>query len=139
LTTSAFQVGSDWWLSRWSQESAQEQSEPGAQEHNLLVYAALSLGAALMVLARTMMVSSRGLRGARTLFLWQTEAVVRAPMRFFETTPIGRILNRATEDQNSVDTQLCFAFGSLLAQVCVCVSVFACVCLCLCLTRPASP
>ena len=112
----ALQVGSDWWLSKWSQQSSQEQSAAGAQDRNLLVYAGLSLGAALMVLARTMIVSSRGLRGARTLFLWQTEAVVRAPMRFFETTPVGRILTRATEDQNSVDTQLCFAFGSLLAQ-----------------------
>ena len=78
----------------------------------------------------------------RTLFLWQTEAVVRAPMRFFETTPIGRILNRATEDQNSVDTQLCFAFGSLLAQVCVSVCLClpcVCVCVCVCLTQPTSP
>jgi len=111
-----FQVGSDWWLSRWSQQPAAEQRAPGAQQANLVVYALLSLGAAAMVLARTMIVSSRGLRGARALFLWQTEAVVRAPMRFFEATPVGRVLNRATEDQNAVDTQLCFAFGSLLAQ-----------------------
>ena len=78
-----------------------------------------------MVLARTLIVSSRGLWGARALFLWQTEAVIRAPIRFFDSTPVGRILNRATEDQNSVDTQLCFAFGSLLAQRCVVCFFFA--------------
>jgi ABC-type multidrug transport system fused ATPase/permease subunit len=109
-------VGSDWWLSSWSQESEQEQREAGAQQRSLLIYALLSLGAALSVLARTLIVSSKGLRGARALFEWQTEAVVKAPIRFFDTTPVGRIINRATEDQNSVDTQLCFAFGSLLAQ-----------------------
>jgi ABC-type multidrug transport system fused ATPase/permease subunit len=110
------QVASDLFLSSWTSESEAEQAAAGAQERSLGVYALLCLGAALMVLARTLIVSSTGLRGARALFLWQTEAVVRAPMRFFNTTPIGRILNRATEDQNAVDTQLCFAFGSLLAQ-----------------------
>ena len=98
--------------------------------HTYADYALLYLGAALMVLARTLIVSSRGLWGARALFLWQTEAVIRAPIRFFDSTPVGRILNRATEDQNSVDTQLCFAFGSLLAQRCVVVFFVAGRCSC---------
>ena len=56
-------------------------------------------------------------------------------MRFFDSTPVGRILNRATEDQNAVDTQLCFAFGSLIAQAFslvgqVCCSVLQCVVVC---------
>jgi len=116
-----FQVGSDWWLSSWSQESEEQQREAGAQQRSLLIYALLSLGAALSVLARTLIVSSKGLRGARALFEWQTDAVVRAPMRFFDTTPVGRIINRATEDQNSVDTQVCR---------CLCVCVCVCVCVC---------
>lgn len=43
------------------------------------------------------------LQASRSLFETLLQRLVRAPPRFFDTTPVGRILNRFTTDINAVD------------------------------------
>lgn len=42
---------------------------------------------------------------------------LQASMEFFETSPLGRILNRFSSDTNTVDDALPFDLNILLAQV----------------------
>lgn len=46
------------------------------------------------------------LRASRLLFQQMLQAVMRAPLRFHDTTPKGRMLNRFGEDVQSMDAQL---------------------------------
>lgn len=49
-------------------------------------------------------------RAATQLHGEMAERVVRAPLSFFHTQPTGRILNRFSKDQGTVDEQLAQVF-----------------------------
>ena len=53
--------------------------------------------------------------------------MLEAPVSFFDSTPIGRIVNRFASDVYGVDDSLPFMLNILLAQVCVCLCVCVCV------------
>lgn len=53
-----------------------------------------------------------GLAASKILFQRLTHAILRAPLRWIDTVPSGRILNRATSDIFTVDRRLSSqAFG----------------------------
>lgn len=56
------------------------------------------------------------LRAARVLHDELLRRLLHAPMAFFDTTPLGRVLNRCSADQFSVDEQLPFQLNIFLAQ-----------------------
>ncbi|OQR92450.1 multidrug resistance-associated protein 1 [Thraustotheca clavata] len=109
----ALMQGSDFYLAYWTGESSTDQVEN--TKHNLTIYTLLALGSSALVLVRTMTVSLGGLHAARTLFDRMTKSLIHAPMTFFDSQPLGRILNRYSDDISRVDFQLPFAYGSLLA------------------------
>ena len=47
-----------------------------------------------------------GTRAAKSLHEKASSRIVRAPMHFFDTTPLGRIINRFTKDQDGIDNIL---------------------------------
>ena len=58
-----------------------------------------------------------GSRAARRVFLSMLRRVLGAPMSYFETTPIGRVLNRFTYDMEVVDMTLTEAMSVLMIAV----------------------
>ncbi|KAI9918417.1 hypothetical protein PsorP6_011269 [Peronosclerospora sorghi] len=109
-----FQIGSDLWLTHWTSTK-----ETSFQSHesilNLTVYSILGAAAALMVLVRATTVAIVGLRASRHLFDHMTMSLLKAPLGFFDSNPIGRIVNRYGDDMSAVDFILLFAFGNFLA------------------------
>ena len=45
-------------------------------------------------------------------------SVTRSPMQFFDTTPVGQILNRFSKDIDEIDTRLPFLIEALLFNLC---------------------
>ena len=70
---------------------------PPAQQHPYLylgIYAAISLAAGFVSVSGLVMQLVASLRGSRILFDKLVKAVVGATMRWHDTTPQGRMLNR---------------------------------------------
>lgn len=55
-----------------------------------------------------------GIEASRNLFDDLTYAVLRAPLRWLDTVPLGRVLNRFTTDIYSVDVRLGYDIGMLV-------------------------
>ncbi|RQM11377.1 hypothetical protein B5M09_002672 [Aphanomyces astaci] len=117
-------VSSDLWLSRWTSVAASSAAEDdddavvaGTSTYYLCVYAALSASGVVMTVLRTYTILMSCLRASRRLFDAMNKALLRAPMRFFDTNPLGRLLNRFSNDMNTVDTQLPLLLSGMLALV----------------------
>ncbi|ETV93494.1 hypothetical protein H310_12538 [Aphanomyces invadans] len=113
------QVSSDLWLSSWTATGATLTTDEfqATAEYNISVYAALAIGSSVMVVVRVLTVSFAGIRASKKMFDDMTKALLGAPMRFFDTNPLGRILNRFSGDINAVDGRLPNQFGFFLSTV----------------------
>ena len=83
-------VGTNIWLARWSRQSYADQQ----QRHNLTVYVLLVAAAVVASCVRTALFFNLALRAAQRLHSDMLSCVVRAPVLFFDSNPVGRILNR---------------------------------------------
>ncbi|KAG6919005.1 hypothetical protein DXG01_009715 [Tephrocybe rancida] len=72
----------------------------------LMIYFYISLTGAISVLVYIGLGYYASLQASRSLFIALLKRLTRAPARFFDVTPIGRILNRFTTDINTIDGQL---------------------------------
>ncbi|KAF1319126.1 Abc transporter c family member 5, partial [Globisporangium splendens] len=108
-----FQISSGLWLSHWTGEEVSS-NHVDTTNYNMQVYALLGAGSVLMVLLRVLTISIVGLRASRYLFNGMTRSLLRAPLRFFDTNPIGRLLSRYSDDFTAVDIYIPFAYGGLL-------------------------
>jgi ATP-binding cassette subfamily C (CFTR/MRP) protein 10 len=99
----------DVWLSRWVAAlpagSTDDSSTSLYYLHGLMIIGAAN---SLLTLIRAFTFAYGGLRAAVTLFARLLQAVVGAPLEFFERTPSGRILNRFSTDVYAVDEQIPF-------------------------------
>ncbi|KAJ2209219.1 hypothetical protein IW139_000004 [Coemansia sp. RSA 353] len=106
-------VGSDFWMRLWIHHRRD------SSETKLFVglYALLGglqflwfgLFSALLVLSVY--------KSSKKLHAQAFERVLRSPMSFFDTTPLGRILNRFTRDIDSLDLALCDFFRQFYQNI----------------------
>jgi len=119
VTAQVFTFGSSWWLAIWSRDQYPSISG-GKPWFYIAIYAALSAFAAVFILCRTIVVAFASLRAGRRIHDLAMQTVVGAPMSFFDTTPLGRILNRFSGDVRKVDVDLSMSgsqFVGLLATL----------------------
>ncbi|XP_022253201.1 multidrug resistance-associated protein 1-like [Limulus polyphemus] len=102
----AFSVGSNIWLSAWSNDDPLPDGSQDVQQTNLRlgVYGALGAGQAVFVLLGTFALSFGSMKASNLLHKEILHHILRSPMCFFDTTPIGRIMNRFSKDIDVLDT-----------------------------------
>ncbi|KAI3469383.1 hypothetical protein Pfo_026046 [Paulownia fortunei] len=92
------QMSCDYWL-------AYETSEERKFVASLFIgiYSALAVISCVFVAVRSILVAFLGLKTAQSFFNQILNSILHAPMSFFDTTPSGRVLSRASSDQVNVD------------------------------------
>ena len=70
------------------------------------VYAALGFSQAALMFIVSVFITIVGTRASKTLLRLAVTRILRAPMSFFDTTPLGRITNRFSRDVDVMDNTL---------------------------------
>ncbi|CAK7221694.1 hypothetical protein SCUCBS95973_004586 [Sporothrix curviconia] len=70
------------------------------------IYILLAMSTAIIGSARYYYIFHGSIRASRVLFEKLNFIILRAPLRWLDTVPVGRILNRFTADFNIIDNQL---------------------------------
>ncbi|KAJ4976686.1 hypothetical protein NE237_001792 [Protea cynaroides] len=96
------QIASNYWMA-WATPVSKDVKPHVRGSTLIFVYVILAFGSSLCVLARSMLTVTAGYKTATQLFNKMHLCIFRAPMSFFDSTPSGRILNRASTDQSAID------------------------------------
>ncbi|KAJ0579286.1 putative ABC-type xenobiotic transporter [Helianthus annuus] len=96
----------------------------------ICVYTLLSSISTVFVFLRSFFAALLGLKASKLFFNKFTDSIFSAPMVFFDSTPVGRILTRASSDLSVIDFDIPFSFAyvaasgiELLAMICIMASV----------------
>ncbi|KAG0219752.1 Multidrug resistance-associated protein 1 [Mortierella sp. NVP41] len=105
LLSQASQIGVSVWLQHWSTRSETIQRESlstflGVYAILVLCYMSSDIGVNLIIFL------GGGIRSSRLLHDRLADRVLRLPMAFFDTTPVGRIVNRFSTDMDNLDSEM---------------------------------
>ena len=130
-------VGRSWFVSNWTRSYRSESSSlhtlmeraPGILQNvmsanvkpDLAYYLSIYLGLSLLLCIsgplQYFFVYTRSIRASKEQFQKMTFAVLRAPLRWLDTVPVGRLLNRFTADFENIDSKIGGDLGPLLYQI----------------------
>ncbi|TRM64251.1 P-loop containing nucleoside triphosphate hydrolase protein [Schizophyllum amplum] len=95
------QVMASYWLVWWQEDSFNQ-----APAFYMGVYAGLGVAQAVTVFLMGCCFAMLTYFSSQRLHKWAIQSVLHAPMSFFETTPLGRIMNRFSKDVDTIDNTL---------------------------------
>ena len=97
-------VYSNIWLSNWAAHP--ETNAPNIRDYYLGVYGAFGVAQAIAVFTSSILLGFGCLYASGILHKNLLHQIMRLPMAFFDTTPLGRIMNRLSKDVDVVDNLL---------------------------------
>eukprot|EP01071_Lankesteria_metandrocarpae_P009506 Lankesteria_metandrocarpae@DN5209_c0_g1_i6.p1 len=118
----------NFWLSFWTDDSSYQRMQLGAYAG---VLAAVAMAVGLASFLSTAALNTLGIRTSSNLHNRMAHVIFHAPLRFFDTTPMGRVLSRFSRDLDLMDSQLlitlCFLLNGVLdflsAVVCIVIAL----------------
>ncbi|XP_068761708.1 ATP-binding cassette sub-family C member 4-like [Montipora capricornis] len=106
VVVQGFLVLPDWWLLKVTSRS----HDPQFQTKELYIFGGLGAAAFFLSFFRAAALLNALVTSSKNLHHSMLTAVLRAPVLFFDTNPVGRILNRFSRDIGIVDELLPYAF-----------------------------
>ncbi|VAI82642.1 unnamed protein product [Triticum turgidum subsp. durum] len=110
----AGQILQNWWM------AANVQNPHVSALKLISMYIIIGVCTMFFLLSRYLLVVVLGIQTSRSLFSQLLNSLFHAPMSFFDSTPLGRVLSRVSSDLSIIDLDFPFAFalslgGSLIA------------------------
>nr|POF14566.1 abc transporter c family member 3 [Quercus suber] len=105
------QIGSNYWMA-WASPISQDVKPAVSSSTLIIVFVSLAIGSSFCILVRAMLIGTAGYKTASQLFSKMHFCIFRAPMSFFDATPSGRIISRASTDQSTVDLRMQYVVSS---------------------------
>nr|XP_025681032.1 ABC transporter C family member 12 isoform X4 [Arachis hypogaea] len=119
--TEVLRISSSTWLSVWTDQDSTSDYNP---VYFLVVYALFSFGQVAVTLANSYWLIISNLRAAKRLHDAMLDKILRAPMVFFQTNPVGRIINRFAKDMGDIDTMVSTLVNQFMGQLWQLLSTF---------------
>ncbi|KAL7540817.1 hypothetical protein ACHAXR_012685 [Thalassiosira sp. AJA248-18] len=115
----ASEIMANFWLSFWAEASAKAAMNETTVDTvwYLNIYAAFGLGGVLCLTFRSLAMALHRLKASRKLHDDLTDSILRAPVAFFDVTPIGRVLNRFAADMDKIDLELTQSLGQAVSTM----------------------
>ncbi|KAI7978902.1 ABC transporter C family member 10 [Camellia lanceoleosa] len=76
----------------------------------IVVYLVIGFTSTPILLFRSLSIVALGMQSSKSLFSQLLNSLFRAPISFYDSTPLGRILSRASADLSIVDLDVPFSF-----------------------------
>ncbi|KAG0308528.1 hypothetical protein BGZ98_007707 [Dissophora globulifera] len=96
-----FNILMNYWLSLWS-----DQALDLSTSTYILVFVSLAITQVIILTIGSQLLCYAIIRTAGVLHARAFDNVIRAPLSFYDTTPLGRILNRFSKDVEAVDSAI---------------------------------
>ena len=111
-------VGKNYWLIVWTDDTILgNSSEPKWRNIYLGGYIALGVGQSLASVVIAIIMALSTLKGSSRMHNKMLQRVMKSPMSFFDTTPLGRIVNRFAKDVDVCDNTLPQSIRQLITLV----------------------
>ncbi|XP_055852910.1 multidrug resistance-associated protein 1 isoform X2 [Episyrphus balteatus] len=110
-----FAIGSNLWLTKWSTDTA-AQTDTSLRNMYLGVYGAFGFGQVSVDFIATLSLALGCIYCSKQLQEILLKNALRFPMEFFDTTPLGRVLNRFSKDIDTVDNVIPLNIRAVISQ-----------------------
>ncbi|KAL2945398.1 ABC transporter C family member 4 [Bienertia sinuspersici] len=118
-------MAGDYWL---AYETAADRASFFNPSFFISIYSVIAVVSVVLVFVRSFFITFFGLKTAQIFFSRILRSILHAPMSFFDTTPSGRILSRASTDQTNVDILVPFVLNLTVAMYITLLSIIIITC-----------
>ena len=123
----AFSVASSIWLDLWTTDP-EAVTDTSVRDMYLGIYGLFGILQSVGVMVGTVILNIACLNAAVKLHTTMLTNVMRSPMSFFDTTPLGRILNRFSKDIDMVDVTIPAQLRSIMSTLLTVVGTVVVIC-----------